>query len=215
MISDTAVATMYQLLAGHPALDFVNTLDNRFSGQGPRELVNSYADLLDFSRQAGLLDSAQAAALAAREESAKAQSAKAAGVLRAARELREGLAGLFYTALDEPRQPPSLDLKTLQRHFLRADGHRELVWSGDGDEAPRAQWQWGSFASELELPVWAIAQSAASLLTSSAMEHVRMCGVETCRWLFYDTSKNHSRRWCDMKLCGNRMKARRFQQRRD
>jgi len=31
-----------------------------------------------------------------------------------------------------------------------------------------------------------------------------------CRWLFLDTSKNHTRRWCDMKVCGNRIKARRF-----
>jgi predicted RNA-binding Zn ribbon-like protein len=215
MISDTAMSTTYQLLAGHPALDFVNTLDNRFSEEGPRELMNSYTDLLSFSRQAGLLDQDQAVALATREELAKAQSSKAAAVLRSARELREGLAGLLYMTLDEPRQPPSVDMKTLQRHFLRADEHRELVWGRDGDEAPRAQWQWGSFASELELPVWAIARSAASLLTSTAMDHVRMCGSETCRWLFYDTSKNHSRRWCDMKLCGNRMKARRFQKRRD
>ena len=209
------MSTIYQLLAGHPALDFVNTLDNRFSEAGPRELMNSYADLLGFSRQVGLLDPVQAIARASREESAKAQSGKAAAVLRAARELREGLAGLLYTALGEPRQPPSLDMQALQRHFLRANEHRELIWGGDGDEAPRAQWQWGSFASELELPVWALAQSAESLLTSPTMDHVRMCGSETCRWLFYDTSKNHSRRWCDMKLCGNRMKARRFQKRRD
>ena len=209
------MSTIYQIIAGHPALDFVNTLDNRFSEDGPRELLNSYADLLSFSRQAGLLDPAEAAVLATREASAKAQSNQAAGVLRAARELREGVAGLLYTTLDESRQPPFLDMQTLQRHFLRADEHRELVWRDDGDEAPRARWQWGSFASELELPVWAIAQSAALLLTSPAMEHVRMCGSETCRWLFYDTSKNHSRRWCDMKVCGNRMKARRFQKRCD
>jgi predicted RNA-binding Zn ribbon-like protein len=209
------MSTTYQILAGHPALDFVNTLDNRFSEEGPRELLNSYADLLSFSRQAGLLEAKQVDALAAREESVKSQSAKTIGALRSARELREGLATTLYTALNEPRQPPSLDMKTLQRHFLRADEHRELVWSVDGDEAPRAQWQWGPFASELELPVWALARSAAALLTSTAMEHVRMCGSETCRWLFYDTSKNHSRRWCDMKVCGNRMKARRFQKRRD
>jgi predicted RNA-binding Zn ribbon-like protein len=135
--------------------------------------------------------------------------------LRVARELRESLAAILYTTLNEPRQPAAQDLKTLERHFLRAEEHRELVWSGDGDEAPGARWQWGSFASDLELPVWALARSAESLLTSTAMDHVRMCGSATCRWLFYDTSKNHTRRWCDMKICGNRMKARRFQKRRD
>ena len=33
---------------------------------------------------------------------------------------------------------------------------------------------------------------------------------KTCRWLFLDRSKNHSRRWCDMRICGNRSKTRRF-----
>jgi predicted RNA-binding Zn ribbon-like protein len=42
------------------------------------------------------------------------------------------------------------------------------------------------------------------------MSMLRECGNPECRWLFLDTSKNHTRRWCDMKICGNRMKARRF-----
>jgi len=37
-----------------------------------------------------------------------------------------------------------------------------------------------------------------------------MCAADDCAWVFLDTSKNHSRRWCDMKACGNRAKARRF-----
>jgi len=55
-----------------------------------------------------------------------------------------------------------------------------------------------------------LALSAAGLMTSPEMARVRACGSSDCRWLFLDTSKNHTRRWCDMKICGNRMKARRF-----
>ena len=51
-------------------------------------------------------------------------------------------------------------------------------------------------------------------MTSEAANRVRACGNPECRWLFLDTSKNHTRRWCDMKLCGNRMKARRFKAQR-
>ncbi len=51
-------------------------------------------------------------------------------------------------------------------------------------------------------------------MLSDALPWVRACGADTCRWLFLDTSKNHTRRWCNMKVCGNRMKARRFQARR-
>jgi predicted RNA-binding Zn ribbon-like protein len=64
--------------------------------------------------------------------------------------------------------------------------------------------------SEPELPLWLLSFSTSCLMTSEAMQMVRACGNPECRWLFLDTSKNHTRRWCDMKLCGNRMKARRF-----
>ncbi|WP_433983920.1 CGNR zinc finger domain-containing protein [Tunturiibacter empetritectus] len=62
-------------------------------------------------------------------------------------------------------------------------------------------------------PLWLIAQAAADLLLSQSTSQIRSCAAETCRWLFLDTSKNHTRRWCNMKICGNRMKARRFNSR--
>ena len=52
------------------------------------------------------------------------------------------------------------------------------------------------------------------MLPGADRQRVRACGADTCRWLFLDTSKNHTRRWCNMRICGNRMKARRFQARR-
>jgi predicted RNA-binding Zn ribbon-like protein len=59
-----------------------------------------------------------------------------------------------------------------------------------------------------------LAQAGCELMTSPDLHRLRACGNETCRWLFLDTSKNRTRRWCDMKICGNRMKARRFHARR-
>src|SRR5258706_243420 len=55
-----------------------------------------------------------------------------------------------------------------------------------------------------------IARSAANLLTrDELLYHVSHCGGDNCGWLFVDSSKNHSRRWCDMRDCGNRAKVRR------
>jgi predicted RNA-binding Zn ribbon-like protein len=71
------------------------------------------------------------------------------------------------------------------------------------------EWSWAD-QRDPELPLWALAMSAADLITSEAVQRVRTCDNAECRWLFLDTSKNHTRRWCDMKICGNRMKARRF-----
>lgn len=45
-------------------------------------------------------------------------------------------------------------------------------------------------------------------------ERLKLCGSDSCRWVFYDRSKNHSSRWCTMASCGNRAKARRFRQKR-
>jgi predicted RNA-binding Zn ribbon-like protein len=42
---------------------------------------------------------------------------------------------------------------------------------------------------------------------------LKLCDSQTCRWVFYDQSRNHSSRWCTMATCGNRQKARRFRQR--
>jgi predicted RNA-binding Zn ribbon-like protein len=198
----------FQLLAGHPVLDFVNTLDNRFVVAGPNELLLDYADLLAFADQSHVLDARRVGGLRKTSDPASARRA-----LRRARGLREALASIFYEASDTGRKPDPDALRSLERHFVEAQAHQELVWKRPTAEAgpPRALWDWGRFEADLRLPVWAMAKSAGELLTSAAVEHVHACKSPTCRWLFLDTSKNHSRRWCDMKLCGNRMKARRFQ----
>ena len=65
----------------------------------------------------------------------------------------------------------------------------------------------------LDKMIWAVARSAADLLTSADLKRVGVCAGEGCGWLFFDTSKNNSRRWCAMEDCGNRAKARRHYQR--
>jgi predicted RNA-binding Zn ribbon-like protein len=192
----------YDLCGGHPALDFVNSLDNRFHADGPRELLADYADLLRFTRQTRLLDAGQLRRLA------DAVDARAAArALRSARELREALAAAFYGGVDQ-RPPPPAALKTLERYFHGMSAHQQLRWDRSGPT-----WDWGDAAAHAELPVWMLAHAASQLMFSEALNRIRACGAESCRWLFLDTSKNHTRRWCKMQVCGNRMKARRFQAR--
>jgi predicted RNA-binding Zn ribbon-like protein len=201
----------FDLCADHPALDFVNSLDNRFRAAGPSELLTDYAALLGFTCQAGLLDERQARRLAD-----CVPAAAAARTLHAARELREALAAAFY-AHTAGQAPAPAALATLERHFHAASRHRELRW-----EAPRgnprrnagAHWDRSRFGGRAELPLWLLSQAAAQLMLSEELSRVRACDADNCRWLFLDTSRNHSRRWCKMQVCGNRMKARRFQARR-
>ena len=71
----------------------------------------------------------------------------------------------------------------------------------------RYDWTWADWSEELAAPIWPIVRSAAELLNSTELIRTRQCSNETCSWLFVDKSKNHSRRWCDMEVCGNRAKA--------
>jgi predicted RNA-binding Zn ribbon-like protein len=201
----------FELCAGHPALDFVNSLDNRFRAAGPTELLSDYAALLEFTRAAGLLDEREARRLAER-----VPAAAGARALRAARELREALATAFYAHAARHAPAPAV-LATLERHFHAAGRHRGLRWDTPGAQAdPRggAHWDRSRFATRAELPVWLLSQAGAELMLSHELTRVRACAADNCRWLFLDTSRNHTRRWCQMQVCGNRMKARRFQARR-
>jgi predicted RNA-binding Zn ribbon-like protein len=195
------VTKSFELVAGHPALDLVNTLDWRFRDSGAEELLNSYEDLLRFAEQSGVLTQRQGRALR------KADGAAAARALQQARDLRESLAQLVYAML-EHLEPPVEALLKLDRHLHVAQSHRALHWSSKGI---RSVWPAENDAS---LPVWLLAESTAALLTSESAGSIRACANAECRWLFLDLSRNHTRRWCDMKICGNRTKARRFREQR-
>jgi predicted RNA-binding Zn ribbon-like protein len=212
-------ATLFDLCGGHPALDLVNSLDNRFHPAGPRERLASYGDLLRFLEESGLLSRERVRLLN------KAVPPEAAErTLQSTRELREATAAVFYGSV-AGNPPLAADVRVLEKHFLSMSRHRELQWpaavrEGSGNAARSSgraalAWQWGRYEAEPDLPLWVIAREVSDLALSGEMARVRTCAVDTCRWLFLDTSKNHTRRWCNMRVCGNRMKARRFQARRE
>lgn len=212
MVSATSGAVgqvAFDLCGGHPVLDFVNSLDNRFNdGRGCVEGLQSYDDLLRFTRETRLLDPAQIA-----QVERTAVPSEGVRALRAARALRESLAAIIYAIL-AARPPPADQLEALERHFLAADRHRELCWRQDATRETGLAWSWRQEEEgDAELPVWVLALAARDLLLSPEVGRVRACEAETCRWLFLDNSKSHTRRWCKMKVCGNRVKARRYQAR--
>jgi predicted RNA-binding Zn ribbon-like protein len=60
-----------------------------------------------------------------------------------------------------------------------------------------------------------IAESVAWLLCTGDWKLVRICNNPECGLFFYDTTKNHSRRWCSMLVCGNRSKVHAYLRRKD
>ncbi|MGA2847905.1 MAG: ABATE domain-containing protein [Terracidiphilus sp.] len=193
----------FQLLAEHVVLDLVNTLDFRFRLSGPEELLGSYADLLRFLEQARFLSKEQSLEL---NQSCTPEDQSL--VLDAVKDLRETLAAIFYRCI-EGEAPFPASLEDLEGYLRDADRHRKLGWGGDLPE-----WRWSNAEHDVRMPLWLLEEAARELLFSPAMKKIGRCCSADCGWLFVDTSKNHTRRWCNMKGCGNRMKARRHQARR-
>lgn len=202
MPTEILPAFQFEFTGVRLCLDFANTLSDR-ALEEPREHLNTYADLLAWSVQANILEHEQAQRL---QHKAEQHPAEAEAVLQRAIELREAIYRI-YSAIAEEETSAEADLLLLSNHYAEAMQHGRLLPS-----TTPFTWSWASIDA-LDRMLWPVAQSAVEVLTSDEVHSVRVCAADDCQWLFLDTSKNHSRRWCDMKSCGNRAKARRFYQR--
>ncbi len=188
------VETM-DLTGGDPSLDFVNTLGGRDSGT-LKEKLRCYDDLVTWAERVGVVGSDRARRIRA---AAARMPDEGQSVLERARTLREAMFRLFTG-----RETDAHDLDLLADEAGRAAAERRLVVEGEGYLYAFPD------GDRLDQLLWPVALSAAELLTSEELVRVKECAAGDCSWLFLDMSRNRSRRWCDMKVCGNRAKARRF-----
>ena len=188
------------LIGGHVSLDFANTASSRTPG-GKEERVHRFEDLLVWSERVVAVTPAEVAPLRA---AARVDPTGANRVLARALRLREALYRIFSATVagQECRGP---DLDTLNAVLRDALAHRALATTG-----VVTCWKWVHGRSDLTRVLWPIALAAADLLTGPDVDRVRECGNAPCSWLFLDRSRNRSRRWCEMRDCGNRVKVRAF-----
>lgn len=182
-------------------LDFANTVNWRNSPH-PEDTLHGYADLVRWAEGVALLTSGQAGALLARAE---AQPEDAQAVFQRAVALREAV---FHSlsAVAGGKTPAPADLEPINRELSAALNSGELTPTSTGFTL-----QWKTDAARLDGFLPPIARSVADLLTTGDLDRVGICpGEDGCGWLFYDTSRNHSRHWCSMGSCGNRAKAKRY-----
>lgn len=194
--------TQLSLVGGRPSLDFVNTEGGERNG--PPERLAVYADLARWSAYAAVVDEDEADRLL---REAEARPAEAARVHRRAIELREALFRIFAMLASGGRPAPE-DRAILDRELAEALTHRKLV-PVDG----RFAWEIVGGEDRLERILWLLVDDAADLLSSEFLDRVKECGGPDCSWLFLDESRNRSRRWCEMRECGNRAKQRRYHRR--
>ena len=197
-------ASTLELVGGRLCLDFANTQSTRIKGQS-REYLTDYGQLVAWSQHTSVLTDAEAEVLV---DSAASRPDLAATALERAITLRETIYRAFSATADG-REAEEADLSALNRAIHQALAQLEIVRSGD-----TFHWSWVVGLDDLDYMLWPVIRSAADLLTSDDLLRVRACAREGCDWLFVDLSKNHSRRWCSMNMCGSRVKARRYYRRR-
>ncbi len=187
-----------RIVGGHPALDFANTVDGEPEGEQGFENLQGYGDLVAWGCRVGLLEEDEARRLL---DEADRRPREAEAVHARALELR-GVIYEVFRAIAAGARPPAGDLEVLRRAEGEAISHARLV--------PREAgfgWEWPE-GSDLSKPLWPVAHAATGLLTSGDLDRVKRCAA--CRWLFVDASRNRSRRWCTMEVCGTHEKVRRY-----
>jgi predicted RNA-binding Zn ribbon-like protein len=195
----TASTHLFDLSGGHPALDFVNTLDERPFPE-PVETLADYSDLVRFAELTGLVSPSQARALRKRAAAGHAHIAKSA------RQLREHVYDLMTTLRQRKTVPPRT-LQAVSASIGEARAARILLTVSKGRSIAGYGWRSPHGA---EVPLHACALAIEDLLTGADRTRIRKCGAFDCEVYFIDRSKGRRRHWCSMRNCGNREKQRRW-----
>ena len=164
----------FLFIAGHPAIDFLNT--ELVRDGVPADLLETPEDLRRWLAEAKLGDA----------------GALGPSMLKQTKELRATIRRLIA-------KPRRSDIDALNAALARGRGSFRVEVK---KSAVRTH-----FHPDNPDPLFLIASAVADFLASEDVSLVKPCQGTNCVLLFYDTTKNHTRRWCSMAGCGNRMKA--------
>src|SRR5271165_6507221 len=192
------------LVGGSVALDFANTESGRGTDLHQNHLrgPENVADWIAHAASLGADEAARLrAAVAASPERGEDLYASALALRSAVQDVGAAIAA--------GRAPPAAALATLSGLHARFLARGALA-AGSG----ACRWTWSLEASPVAAALGPIALAAVKLFTEADFARIKQCGGHACGWLFYDTTKNKGRRWCEMEVCGNRAKQKRLAARR-
>ena len=176
-------------------LDFLNTKIKQ--GDEWVDMLGSFADFMDWLEQAQVLDSVHARESLRRWSKPSQQAA----ILEEVRAFRAALHSAVERVTSEKAIPG--EVVEAINHVLRQHQRSlQLVWNG---EKLVSRYE-GEITESIHL-LAPMAESAAQALTGADLMLTRKCENPACVLHFHDTTKNHTRRWCSMEVCGNRHKA--------
>lgn len=182
-------ASIAQQVGGHLALDFCNTAGEHLAAR-PDELLRDWESFARWATQVGLIGSRSYFELIAHPEPLDE-------IIR----LREAIYRLGLAAVGRHR----ISRRDLELVRERAQAPRPEIYLGDHAG------QWRPVSSQASEQIGGLlATEALSLFCSPKAARIGICEGGKCGWLFIDESRGKKRRWCDMKDCGSRAKARRY-----
>jgi predicted RNA-binding Zn ribbon-like protein len=194
----------YMMVGERLCMDFINTVSWRESAEKRRDWFTSYAKLVEWCIHAEVLTGQQAKSLLIKS---KEKPSEAGDVLKQAIEMREVMYQIFKD-ISKETSPHPRDLERFNEYVSRFYQSMQVILEKD-----HYTLKFKNTGKTLDTMLPPILQSAVDILVSkNDLERIKQCEGDPCGWLFFDTSRNRSRRWCSMADCGNRAKARRFYQ---
>ena len=193
--------TRFPIVGNQLSLDFVNT--KVVESGVPKDLMEGVVDVAAWAVAVKLLDLAKAKKLAKLWQEAKSRD-EFEEVLRFRAVLHTMVEAIAH---NEPVTTSTVHV--INSQLRRLNGYTEVLHLEDGFTK--------RFALDIRTPshlLAPVAEAAADLLCYGNPAYVKKCENPDCVLYFYDGTKNHSRRWCSMKACGNRTKVAAFYQRR-
>jgi predicted RNA-binding Zn ribbon-like protein len=187
----------FQFIAGHLALDFVNTVGYRADSAKRQDHLERVEDVYRWADQS---ESPDLAAFSA------GPRLRPAG-LRQVRAVREQLFEVFH-AIASGHRIPAETLARIGNALQECRARQRLSVVG-----AEVHWVWRANARATDHLLHPVLSASVELLTSASRDFVRQCEDAHCGWLFLDRSNARKRRWCSMADCGNRNKVRNFYRR--
>ncbi len=189
----------FHRIGNNLSLDFINTLVAE--NGAPKDLLKDFNDFAAWAIGADLIETSQA------ERLIKDWNAELETALKDALEFREVLREMFV-GLAHGKPVKNVTIAAINREIQNKSGAAEIRKNENGFEK--------FFRADYQKPrqmLAPIAESAADLLCYGDLSLIKKCEANDCVLYFYDTTKNHKRRWCSMSACGNRAKAAAFYRR--
>ena len=186
--SDHTAWVPEHFIGGHSALDLSNAVYDRRAPPPDNELFRSPRDVGTWLLAAGLADERGAGAVA---------EIRDRHFLSGVREIRESSYEVFDSIASDV-ETPSQPLGLLFSRAACGLGAQPVGWNGTRPDLTFNQWRDPALVTAFLAHL--------SIEAFFALPRTRLHACPRCGWLFIDTSRGGKRRWCNMRICGNREK---------